>query len=316
MKLIVQIPCLNEEGSIISVLSEIPKSIKGVDQIEILIIDDGSTDKTVELAKEFGVDHIIQNIGNKGLGISFSKGMQFALNHGADILINTDGDNQYPGEYIPELIKPILNGESDIVIGDRQTSSIKHFSIVKKFFQWFGTKLIKLLSGEKQLSDAVSGFRAYSRDAMIELNVMNKFSYILDTTIQASNKRIKTVSIPISVNAPTRPSRLFKNIRQHMRKSGIEAVRTFAFYKPLRVFVGLGILLFFIGSIPIIRFLYDYFIDKQGSGKIQSLIIGGIILSVSFNCFALGIIGDLLGRNRKLIEETLKKLKTDKEPFD
>ena len=308
MKLIIQIPCLNESETISTVLSDLPNSIDGIDQIEILIIDDGSTDDTVQKAEEHGVDHIIHNIGTKGLGTSFSKGLEFAIQQNADILVNTDGDHQYPGNQIPSLIKPILEKQADIVIGDRQTSQVSHFSITKKFFQWLGTRATVFLTGEKELKDAVSGFRAYSRDAMLDLNITDKFSYTLDTTIQASDKRLKLKSIPIIINEPTRPSRLFKNIGEHIRKSGTGAIRTFALYKPLKVFVSLGTVFFIIGVIPIIRFLYDYFLNS-GSGKIQSLIIGSILLSVAFNCFALGIIGDLQGRNRKLIEDVLRKLK-------
>ncbi len=309
MKLIVQIPCYNEEATIRTVLSEIPTIIAGIHEIEILIIDDGSDDNTVQIAHDFGVSHIVHNIGNRGLGTSFSKGLEFAITHNADILVNTDGDNQYPGSQIPILIEPILNKKADIVVGDRQTSQVSHFSIVKKFFQWLGTRVTIFLTGEKDLKDAVSGFRAYSREALLELNVTDKFSYTLDTTIQASDKRLKLKSIPIYINPPTRPSRLFKNIGEHIRKSGFGALRTFALYKPLKVFVSLGTICFILGMIPIIRFLYDYFLIDSGRGKIQSLIIGSILMSVAFNCFALGIIGDLLGRNRKLIEDALKKLK-------
>lgn len=309
MKLIVQIPCFNEAGSIVSVLSDLPTQIEGIDKIEVLIIDDGSTDNTVDLVRNFGVDHILYNIGNKGLGTSFSKGLQFAIQQKADILVNTDGDNQYPGYQISKLLKPILSKEADIVIGDRQTSSVQHFSFIKKFFQWLGTRMTIWLTGEKELKDAVSGFRAYSREAMLELNVTDRFSYTLDTTIQASDKRIKLKSIPIEINKPTRPSRLFKNIGEHIRKSGTGALRTFALYKPLKVFVGLGLIFFIIGLIPVVRFLYDYFFIDSGRGKIQSLIIGSILMSVAFNCFALGIIGDLLGRNRKLLEDMLRMQK-------
>lgn len=309
MKLIIQIPCLNEAKTIKSVLTELPTSIARIDHIEVVIIDDGSTDDTIKIVEEFGVDYIIRNIGNKGLGLSFSKGLRYAVNQNADILVNTDGDNQYPGFQIAKLIQPILDKEADVVIGDRQTSQVAHFSGIKKFFQWLGTRMTIFLTGENELRDAVSGFRAYSREAMLELNVTDKFSYTLDTTIQASDKRLKLKSIPISVNAPTRPSRLFKNITEHIRKSGTGALRTFALYKPLKVFVTLGSVFFILGMVPIIRFLYDYFFIDLGRGKIQSLIIGSILLSVAFNCFALGIIGDLLGRNRKLIEDALRKLK-------
>ena len=311
MKLIVQIPCFNEANTIESVINEIPSEIDGIEKIEILIIDDGSDDNTYEIAKALKVHHLIQNIGNKGLGISFQKGMKFALSIGADILVNTDGDNQYPGKYIPSLIKPILNKKADVVIGNRQTKNVQHFSFIKKLFQWLGTKVVVLLSGEKGLEDAVSGFRAYSKEAMLELNITENFSYTLDATIQSSEKRLKLASVPIAVNAPTRSSRLFNNMWEHIRKSGLGALRTFAVYKPLRVFIGLGIVFFIIGVIPIVRFLIDYYFSDSGAGKIQSLIIGSTFISVSFNLFALGIIGNLLGKNRKLIEEILYRQKNE-----
>lgn len=311
IKLIIQIPCYNEEKTLPLVLEDIPKKIEGIDIIEIQIIDDGSTDKTVEVAKQWGVHHIIQNTGNKGLGISFQKGLNHALYLGADILVNTDGDNQYPSYYISDLVQPILNKEAEIVVGNRQTSQIKHFSLLKKFFQWLGTKVTIILSGEKEVEDAVSGFRAYSREALLELNVTSRFSYVLDTTVQSSVKKIKMVSIPIETNLPTRPSRLFKNMWQHIRKSAIDILRVYAMYKPLRVFIGLGMIFLLIGAIPIVRFLYDYFFITGGEGKIQSLIIGSILLSISFNCFALGIIGDLMNRNRTLIEYVLKEQKNN-----
>ena len=309
MKLIVQIPCYNEAKSIAQVISEVPNSIEGISSIELLIIDDGSTDDTVKIAQSLGVKHIIKNIGNKGLGISFNKGMSYAVNLGADILVNTDGDNQYPGKYIPALVKPIIDKKADIVVGDRQTRKVAHFSFLKKALQWLGTKVVIFFSGEKQISDAVSGFRAYSREAMLELNVTSKFSYVLDTTIQASNKRINIANIPISINKPTRPSRLFKNMWGHISKSTVGMFRTFAVYQPLKLFIGLGTILLIMGLIPIVRFLFDYYFQNDGSGKIQSLIIGASLISIAFNLYALGIIGDLLGRNRKLIEEALKRLK-------
>lgn len=309
LKLIIQIPCYNEEATLPLVLAEIPQQIDGIDVIELQIIDDGSTDNTIKVAKKWGVHHIIRNKGNKGLGISFQKGLNHALDLGADILVNTDGDNQYPSRYIVDLVQPIVNGTAEIVVGNRQTSQVKHFSRLKKFFQWLGTKVTIILSGEKEVEDAVSGFRAYSREAMLELNVTSRFSYVLDTTVQSSDKRIKMVSVPIETNAPTRPSRLFKNMWQHIRKSAANIMRVYAMYKPLRVFIGLGVIFLLIGAIPIVRFLYDYFFVDGGDGKIQSLVIGSILLSVSFNCFALGVIGDLMSRNRMLIEYVLKDVK-------
>lgn len=311
MIVVIQIPCYNEMQTLPLVLEGIPNYIEGIDKVLIQVIDDGSTDGTAALAKSLGVHYVIRNIGNKGLGTSFRVGVEHALALGADILVNTDGDNQYPSKYITDLIKPILTREADIVVGNRQTSQIKHFSPIKRFFQWLGTKVTIVLSGEKHVEDAVSGFRAYSRGALLELNITSSFSYVLDSTVQAADKRIKMTSVPITTNAPTRPSRLFKNMWQHIRKSSADILRVYAMYKPLRVFMGLGILFLILGSIPIIRFLYDYFYQNGGEGKIQSLIIGSILLSVSFNCFALGIIGDLMGKNRMLIERALIKLKRE-----
>lgn len=310
MILFIQVPCLNEENSLANVLNSIPKSIEGVSSIQTVIIDDGSTDRTIEVAQNYGVSHIIKNIGNKGLGNSFRIGMNFAFENGADILVNTDGDNQYPSKFISELIDPIIKKEADIVIGDRQTKNIKHFSPIKRFFQWLGTRVTIALSGEKMVADAVSGFRAYSRHAMLEINVTSQFSYVLDTTLQASQKKLKTISIPIQTNAPTRPSRLFTNMRQHIRKSAIDILRVYAMYKPLRIFIALGLFFLITGIIPIFRFLYDYLFFRDGSGKIQSLIIGCTLISISFNFFALGIIGDLMSRNRNLIEQALNRLKS------
>lgn len=309
-KLIIQIPCLNEEATLPLVLKDIPLSIDGVKKIETQIIDDGSSDKTVEIAKDLGITYIVSYIGNKGLGNAFRFGIEHALNNGATILVNTDGDNQYKSSDIPKLILPILKGEADIVIGDRETKKIAYFSPVKKFFQWLGTKITGVLAGEKELKDAVSGFRAYSRDALVQLNVTSNFSYVLDTTIQAAHKKIKMVSVPIEINPPTRPSRLFKNIFQHIRKSSINILRVYAMYHPLRIFLWLGGISFFLGLIPIIRFLYDFFLmESGGEGKIQSLIIGAIFIIISSNLFALGIIGELLSKNRTLIEYILNDRK-------
>jgi len=309
MKLIIQIPCYNEEDTLPLVLREIPDAIDGIEVIETLVISDGSTDKTVDVAKSNGVNHIIVNPGNRGLGNSFKEGMQYALNYGADILVNTDGDNQYPSRYIAQLVEPIIKGQAEIVVGDRQTKNIKHFSPLKKLLQWFGTKITRLFAGDDSLKDAVSGFRAYSRKALLELNVTSNFSYILDTTLQASNKQLKTSTIPITVNPPTRPSRLFNSIWEHIFKSGVQILRIYAFYRPLRLFFGVGLIFFIMGIYPIVRFIYHYFFLDKGSGMIQSLVIGGVLISISINMFSLGIIGDLMSKNRKLIEYILKEIK-------
>ncbi len=308
MKLIIQIPCYNEEKTLPLVLKDIPTKIDGIVLIETMIIDDGSSDKTIEVARENNVDYILRNVGNKGLGISFRTGLDYALKLGADILVNTDGDNQYPSNYISDLVQPIISGDADITVGNRQTSKIKHFSLIKKFFQWLGTKVTQILSGERKMEDAVSGFRAYSKQAMKELNITSDFSYVLDTTVQAAKKRIKMVSVPITTNAPTRPSRLFKNIWQHIRKSGTDIIRVYSMYQPLRIFLWMGGVSFLVGLIPIVRFVI-FFLNNDASGKVQSLILGVMFIIISVNFFALGIIGDLLSKNRKLIEQLSKRQK-------
>jgi len=309
MRIVIQIPCFNEERSLPDVLKDIPREILGADEVLVQVINDGSTDDTAEVAAAYQVDFILNNIGNKGLAYSFHRGMMHALNINADILVNTDGDNQYPSRYIEDLVRPIINKQADIVVGNRQTQTISHFSRTKKFFQWLGTRATITLSGDDMLEDAVSGFRAYSREALCELNITSSFSYILDTTIQASNKKLKTLSIPIHTNAPTRKSRLFSNMWEHMYKSGKQLLRVFAMYKPLRVFFGLGSIFFLIGAIPIIRFLYAYFFGFDSDGKIQSLVIGCMFISISMNMMALGILGDLLSKNRQLIEANLRQTK-------
>lgn len=309
MKLIIQIPCLNESKTLHLVLRGIPKSIPGIKKIEVLVIDDGSEDLTHELAQKLGVDHIIRNPQTLGLGNSFRIGMDYSYRIGADLLVNTDGDNQYPSENIPELIAPLLEAKADMVIGNRNTAKIKHFSIVKKFLQALGTKVVQTLVRDKELKDAVSGFRAYNRYAMSKINVTSSFSYVLDTTIQAKIKGIRMVSVDIRTNPPTRPSRLFRSNFQHVRKSSMDIIRIYAMYKAMRVFFWIGIVLMLIGLIPMVRFLIDYFWGSGGAGKIQSLIIGSTFILSSVIMFALGIIADLLGKNRMLIERLLEKEK-------
>lgn len=304
MKLIVQIPCLNEEKTLKSVLDEIPKKISGIKTIETQIIDDGSTDETVQLAQKLGVDHIIVHRGNKGLGNAFRSGIHHALKHGADIVVNTDGDNQYPGEYIAELVQPIITKQADIVMGDRQTKTITHFSPLKKFFQWLGSLLVRFFSGT-DVPDSVTGFRAYSREALMRINVTSDFSYAVDTLVQAGSKKLKISHILIHTNKPTRPSRLFKNMWQHMGKTFSILMRIFAMYHPMRMFFSFASIFFVLGLIGIIRFLYFFLTLPGPTGHIQSLILSGTLLSISTIFFALGIIGDLIAKNRKLIEDNL-----------
>lgn len=304
MKLIIQIPCYNEEKTLWDVLSEIPKKIPGISTIETMIIDDGSRDDTIKVAKKYKVDYIVQHVWNKWLGNAFRTWVHKALKNGADILVNTDGDNQYPWKYISELVQPIIQKQADIVMWDRQTASINHFSPLKKFFQWFGSLLVRILSGTK-VTDSVSWFRAYSRDSLYKLNVTSDFSYAVDTLMQAGSKRIKIEHIFITTNKPTRKSRLFKNMWQHMYQTFSILMRVYAMYHPLKLFFSIGSIFFTLWSLWIIRFLYFYITIDGDTWKIQSLILSGTLLTIAMILFSLWVIWDLISKNRKLIEDDL-----------
>ncbi len=307
MRVVVQIPCLNEEKTLPLVLETIPKKIPGVDEIIVLVIDDGSTDRTIEVAKKHGVKHFVRHIGNKGLARSFHDGALYALELGADILVNTDGDNQYPQEKIGDLIKPILDGEADMVIADRQVQKIAHFSRSKKFFQKVGTKVLNLAAGTN-VPDAPSGFRAYSREALLQLNIVTRFSYAMETLIQAGNKRIRIASIKITTNPKTRESRLFKSSFEHILKSGVAIARSFLMYKPYMLFMPLAAILFLLGLVPFARYFY-FVLSGDSSGHLQSLVIGTVFVTAAFISFTLGVIADLIRINRILIEDQLEQQK-------
>ncbi len=307
MKLVVQVPCLNEEKTLPLVLKSIPTKINGVDEIEILIIDDGSTDKTIEIAKNHSVKHFVRHAGNQGLARSFRDGVNRALELGADIVVNTDGDNQYPQEKIPELVKPIVEGRADIVIADRQTAKIAHFSPLKKLLQRFGSFVVNKAAGTN-IPDAASGFRAYSRKSLLRLNLVTTFSYCMETIIQAGVKRLAITSIPITTNPKTRESRLFKSTWQHVRKSTSAIVRAYIMYKPYMIFLSLAFFLFVAGLYPFIRYML-FVIEGVGGSHLQSLIGGSILLIASFLSLTLGIVADLIRINRVLIEDQLERTK-------
>lgn len=308
MKLIVQIPCFNEEKTLPAVLATIPKHIPGIDTVEILVIDDGSTDATVAVAKKLGVQHFIIR-PHRGLARSFQEGMDKALELGADIIVNTDGDNQYPQKRIADLVQPILKNEADIVIADRQVKKIAHFSPGKKLMQKLGTGVLNLAAGTS-IPDAPSGFRAYSKDAALRLNIVTRFSYTMETVIQAGNKNLVIASIPVDTNPKTRESRLFKSSWEHVRKSGSAIVRGFVMYKPYAVFVTLGVLLLLLGLVPFFRWLYFLHYDRaHGLRHVQSLLAGSVLLVASFISFTLGIVADLIRINRILTEDSLEQIK-------
>lgn len=300
MKLIIQIPCLNEEKTLSNVLKEIPEEIQGIKKIEIVVIDDGSKDKTATVAKKHGCT-VLKHKKNKGLGYAFKTGLEYALEQGADILVNTDADNQYPSRYIKDIVEPIIKNEADVVISDRQTHKIKHFSPLKKTFQKIGSGLVRKLT-KTNVKDTVSGFRAYNKNAMLNIHITTKFSYVLDTIMQLSKKNMRIVNVPITTNKPTRKSRLFKNMYQHILKSGMNILRLYAVYEPFKTFSFFSAIFFIPGLILGARFLY-YFFQGLGDGYIQSLIATAILIITAVVLFTLGIIGELLKTNRMLIEE-------------
>jgi glycosyltransferase involved in cell wall biosynthesis len=307
MRLFIQIPCLNEEKTLPLVLSTIPKQIPGIDEIHILVVDDGSSDRTVEVARELGVEHFVFHTRNMGLARSFRDGVDYALQHGADIVVNTDGDNQYPQERIADLVQPILRGEADIAIGDRQTKTIEHFSPFKKVMQGVGSSIVNF-AAETDLPDAASGFRAYSRESLIRLNVVTQFSYCMETIIQAGNKRLRIASVPIKTNPKTRESRLFSNIFQHMGRSAQAIMRSYIMFKPHAVFLTLGIVFAIGAAIPFVRFLILSWLGIAGD-HIQSLIFGSAMLVGALLSVALLVISDMLRTNRTLMEDALERIK-------
>lgn len=309
MKLVVQIPCLNEAETLPLVLKSIPKKIAGVDEIIITVIDDGSTDDTVKIAQKHGVTHIIRHAGNKGLARSFSDGVNYALSIGADIVVNTDGDNQYPQADIPKLIQPIIAGKADIVIADRQTSKIAHFSPSKKALQKFGTWVLNKAAGTN-VPDAPSGFRAYSRESLFQINVVTRFSYAMETIIQAGNKNLSIASVPITTNPKTRESRLFNSNLEHMVKSGSAIVRSFIMFRPLALFVPVGLFFLGLAALIFLRYFIIFVTDDPGD-HIQSLLLGSVLFTAGFISLALGVIADLTRVNRTLAEQSLELQKRE-----
>ncbi len=307
MKLVIQIPCYNEEKSLPVTLADLPKHINGVDEIEVLIINDGSTDKTVQTAKEHGIKHIVEMPHNCGLAKAFVAGINSSLALGADIIVNTDADNQYCASDIEKLIQPILNSEADIVIGSRPVSQIEHFSPLKKLLQKLGSCVMRMVSSTS-VEDAPSGFRAFSRNAALQLNVFDNYTYTLETIIQARAKGLQLVCVPISVNPDLRESKLVKNMFDYIRRSVFTMLRMFIIYRPFRFFSILAGLFLFIGMLIGARFLW-YYMSGNGTGHIQSLILSAILIITGVQVGVIGVLSELLAINRKLLEDIQRRLK-------
>jgi len=308
-KLIIQIPCYNEEKTLPVTLHAIPRSIKGVDKVEILIIDDGSTDRTVEVARENGADHVVKLTNNKGLAEGFLTGLDACLRMDADIIVNTDGDNQYNGADIEKLIEPIVKGKADIVVGNRQVDNIEHFSLLKKKLQHLGSWVVRQVSGT-DIPDTTSGFRAFSRDAALKLNVVSKFSYTLETIIQAGKKNIAITHVPVGTNSKMRESRLFKSTYSYIKRSLATIIRIYTMYEPIKTFFLIGGLIFSGGLILSLRYLYFYFFTPfGGQGHIQSVILAAVLFIVGFQVMVIGLLSDVIAANRRLLEDTLYRVK-------
>ena len=314
MKLIIQIPCYNEAETLEIALNDLPKQIDGIDEIEYLIINDGSKDNTVEVARKWGVNHIVSFKRNKGLAHGFMAGIDACLRNGADIIVNTDADNQYVGEDIEKLVRPILEGKTDIVIGERPINQTEHFSPLKKKLQHFGSWVVRKASNSN-IPDAPSGFRAFSRDAAMRLNVTNEYTYTLETIVQAGRNKIAQTSVPIRTNGELRPSRLFNSMMGYVKKSMVTILRAYLMYSPLKTFTVLSIIPFIIGLIIDARYLVFMFMGQSG-GHIQSLILGSTLMMMGLIIFVIGLQADLIAKNRKLLEDIqyhVRKMDYDKD---
>jgi len=307
MKLIIQIPCFNEADHLAGTVAALPRRLPGIEAIEYLVIDDGSSDGTSEAAARCGVHHVERHRTNRGLAAAFRSGLQRALNEGADIIVNTDADNQYHGADITALVEPIVAGHADVVVGDRGVGRNAHFGWFKRQLQRLGSFTVRRLS-RTDTTDAVSGFRAMSRSAAQRINITSDFSYTTEMLIQAGRKRMAVVSVPVRTNGAVRPSRLFKSLPHFIANTGVTIVRVYAMYNPLRVFVGLGAVALGVGLYPIARFLWFY-LNGDGQGHVQSLIIGGALIVLGVITILLGAVADLIARNRLLLEQALERIR-------
>jgi len=308
MKLIVQIPCLNEESTLPATIADIPRAIEGIDEVELLVIDDGSTDRTVEVARESGVDHIVRLTNNKGLAAAFQAGLDACLKLGADIVVNTDADNQYSGADIQKLVAPVLAGEADIVVGDRRVAGIDHFSGSKKVLQRIGSWVVRRLS-DTEIADATSGFRAYNRAAALGLLVVDNFTYTLESLIQAGKMLVAVDQVQVATNPQTRESRLFDSTGTYVRRNALSILRIYARYEPLRVFATAGLLVGALALAAWMPFLIDWIVNGDTSGHIQSLILGAVLFIAAIQLLALGVIGDLLAGQRVMTQRVFERVR-------
>jgi glycosyltransferase involved in cell wall biosynthesis len=308
VKLIIQIPCLNEEAQLPATLGALPREVPGFDEVEWLIIDDGSTDRTIEVARAHGIDHIVKLTNNKGLATAFQAGLDASLKLGADVVVNTDADNQYSADAIPALVAPIVSGEADMVVGDRNVRSIEHFSFIKKMLQMAGSWVLRQASGTG-VPDATSGFRAYNREAALSLVVVSKFTYTLESLIQAGKSLVAVTHVPVKTNEKTRESRLFGSMWGYVRRNTVAIFRIYAGYSPLFVFTVLAAVLFLAALVAWAPFLWDWLVHSDREGHLQSIVLGGVLLVASVQAFALGIIADLVSAHRVISQRTLERVR-------
>ena len=307
MKVIIQIPCYNEAETLPITLAALPDELPGVDVVEYLVIDDGSVDDTAAVAAQLGVHHIVRFAGNRGLARAFAAGLEASVLNGADIIVNTDADNQYLGADVARLVEPILEGRADIVVGDREVGAVPSFSPLKRRLQTFGSWVISRAAGT-HIPDATSGFRAYTREAALRTLVLSNYSYTLETLIQAGAQRMTVEYVTIRTNPPTRPSRLMHHLPDYLSNSAVTIVRAYTLYQPLRIFAVAGSIVIIAGLLLGARFLYFY-VNEQGDGHVQSLILTAVLLIIGFQTLLIGLVADLVGFNRKIVEETLFRLR-------
>jgi glycosyltransferase involved in cell wall biosynthesis len=308
MKLIIQIPCWNEEEQLPLTLGDLPREVAGFDVVEWLVIDDGSTDRTVEVAREHGVDHIVRLTNNKGLAAGFQAGLDAGLKLGADVIVNTDADNQYDAADIPKLVAPIVAGRADMVVGDRQVMGIDHFSPLKKRLQRLGSEVVRRASGT-DVPDTTSGFRAYNREAAIQMAVVSKFTYTLETIIQAGKLLVATDHVPIGTNEKTRESRLFPSMWSYVRRNAVSIFRIYSQYEPLRIFMSFAAVIGLLALIVWGRWAYFAIFEGDSAGHVQSLILGAVLFNAAMVLAALGVIGDLLAAQRTMLQRTFERVR-------